>query len=97
MAPSASDGQGEAEEAAAAQGAARNAVQHLREASGDDYDAFMALPEDARRAAYDELVRAARSTLHAPLRGVNLQKRERLKNMKVLGSRARSRRRWSPV
>ena len=71
-------------DAAAAQGAARNAVQHLREASGDDYDAFMALPEDARRAAYDELVRAARSTLHAPLRGVNAQKRERLKTMKVL-------------
>ena len=47
---------------AGAAGAARNAVQHLRlEAS--DYDAFMALDEDARRARYDELVRAARSTL----------------------------------
>ena len=83
MAASASD-QVEAD-AAAAQGAARNAVQHLRlEASGDDYDAFMALPDDARRARYDELTRAARSTLHAPLKGVNAQKRERLKNMKVL-------------
>ena len=68
---------------AGAAGAARNAVQHLRlEAS--NYDAFMALDEDARRARYDELVRAARSTLHAPLKGVNAQKRERLKNMKVL-------------
>ena len=81
MAASASD---QVETEAAAAGAARNAVQHLREASGDDYDAFMALPEDARRAAYDELVRAARSTLHAPLRGVNAQKRERLRSMKVL-------------
>ena len=68
---------------AGAAGAARNAVQHLRlEAS--DYDAFMALPDDERRARYDELMRAARSTLHAPMRGVNLQKRERLKTMKVL-------------
>jgi len=67
----------------AAAGAARNAVQHLRlEAS--DYDAFMALDEDARRARYDALTRAARSTLHAPLKGVNAQKRERLKTMKVL-------------
>ena len=71
----------EVEEAAA--GAARNAVQHLRlEAS--DYNAFMALPDDARRERYNELMRAARSTLHAPLKGVNAQKRERLKTMKVL-------------
>ena len=68
---------------AGAAGAARNAVQHLRlEAS--DYDAFMALPDDKRRSAYEELTRAARSTLHAPLKGVNAQKRERLRNMKVL-------------
>ena len=77
----ASDTQGEAEAGAA--GAARNAVQHLRlEAS--DYDAFMALPDDERRTRYEELARAARSTLHAPLKGVNAQKRERLKTMKVL-------------
>ena len=71
-------------EAEAAAGAARNAVQHLRETSGEDYDAFMALPDAERRARYEELMRAARSTLHAPLRGVNAQKRERLRNMKVL-------------
>ena len=68
---------------AGAAGAARNAVQHLR-LEGSDYDAFMALPDAERRARYEELVRAARSTLHAPLKGVNAQKREKLKNMKVL-------------
>jgi len=68
---------------AGAAGAARNAVQHLR-LEARYYDAFMALPDDARRARYEELMRAARSTLHAPLKGVNAQKRERLKTMKVL-------------
>ena len=40
----------------------------------------------ARRARHDELMRAARSTQHKPLKGVkrDAQKRERLRNMKVL-------------
>ncbi|KAH8060820.1 hypothetical protein JL721_9042 [Aureococcus anophagefferens] len=48
------------------------------------YDAFMALPDDARRANYEALVRDARSTQHKPMRRVNAQKRERLRTMKVL-------------